>query len=383
MKILGVVAEYDPFHRGHARHLRLAGEKVRPDLTYIALSGCVKQRGEPAMLSPHDRARCALAAGADAVFALPAVWTVRDAEHYALGAVSMLRDLGVTHLAFGAETDRLDLLRSAAERMENPTEGFTRTLKTALAEGEGYPRAVRAAMAAESPECAALLDRPNNILAVCYLRAVLRLGASVAPVLIPRGGDYHAKEIRTEEPSASAVRGALERGDYARAYAAVPEETRTVIQNAFLAGNVPKTEILDTLLIRRLRSMSREEIAALPDVGEGMENLLLDTARKVRTREQLLDAVSGKRYPRARISRICAAAMLGMRREETESAPLPREAVLLGLRKNPEMTAQWRALPIRVTTEWGSGTDLRAWQLRAQCAGLPDTLPWTEKVVTE
>ena len=90
MKILGIVAEYDPFHRGHLYHLSEAVRRVAPDFVFVALSPCIKQRGELSLLSPVDRARCALTAGADAVFCLPACWTVRDAEHYALGAVSLL-----------------------------------------------------------------------------------------------------------------------------------------------------------------------------------------------------------------------------------------------------------------------------------------------------
>ena len=116
MTILGIIAEYDPFHNGHLYHLNEAKKRVQPDFTYIVLSPCLKQRGTFSMLSPLDRARLALEAGADAVFALPVLWTVRDAEHYALGAVSMLASLGVTHLAFGAETADLPLLQRTADR---------------------------------------------------------------------------------------------------------------------------------------------------------------------------------------------------------------------------------------------------------------------------
>ena len=112
--VLGIIAEYDPFHNGHALHLQEARKAVIPDTVYIALSPCVKQRGELSMLSPLDRAACAVHEGADAVFMLPVLWTVRDAEHYALGAVSMLSGLGITHLAFGAETPDSALLNDIA-----------------------------------------------------------------------------------------------------------------------------------------------------------------------------------------------------------------------------------------------------------------------------
>ena len=80
-RILGIAAEYDPFHNGHEKHIKLAKERIQPDFTYAVISGWFKQRGSMAMLSPHDRAACALAAGADAVFMLPTAWTVRNAEH--------------------------------------------------------------------------------------------------------------------------------------------------------------------------------------------------------------------------------------------------------------------------------------------------------------
>ena len=129
MRILGIIAEYDPFHRGHERHLRLAREAVQPDFVYVALSGCIRQRGEPALLSPYDRARCALDAGADAVFAMPAEWTIRDAEHYALGGVALLKRLGATHLAFGAETPDPGKLREIAEKLGMSRSGVAAMLK--------------------------------------------------------------------------------------------------------------------------------------------------------------------------------------------------------------------------------------------------------------
>ena len=137
MAVLGIVAEYDPLHNGHLYHLSEAKSLVKPDLTYVVLSPCMKQRGDLPLLSPLDRARLALEAGADAVFALPVLWTVRDAEHYALGAVSLLASLGVTHLTFGAETNDLPLLNKAAELLESPAPSLRSALKTGLSSGIG------------------------------------------------------------------------------------------------------------------------------------------------------------------------------------------------------------------------------------------------------
>lgn len=387
MKILGVVAEYDPFHNGHLYHLSEAIRLAEPDLTFVALSPCLKQRGELSLLSPSDRAFCALSAGADAVFALPVCWTVRDAEHYALGAVSLLSSLGVTHLAFGAETPDLSLLRRAAEQLESPSGALNASLRNHLDGGMGYPAALSAALSASLPEAAGLLDRPNNILAVCYLRAILRLNAAVEPVIVPRRGSYHAAEIDPSSPSASALRAALLRGNYHEAYGAVPADTADLLRRRFLEARIPDGNIFSALLLSRLRSMSPEEYRALPDLSEGMESALKKAAAEAAGRSQLIALLSGKRYPASRISRLCACALLGVTRADLDALPLPGSALLLGLRKRPEMTACWKALAFPVITsftEWkktASPADLAAWRLWAQCCRLPDTLPFTEKTV--
>ena len=387
MKILGIVAEYDPFHNGHLRHIAEAKRQVSPDLTFIALSPCLKQRGELSLLSPADRARCALEAGADAVFSLPVLWTVRDAEHYALGAVSLLSGLGVTHLAFGAETADAGLLRQAAALLESPDPVFQAALKEKLSSGAGYPAAVSAALSASFPAAKGLLDRPNNVLAVCYLRAVIRLRLSSEPVIIQRTGGYHDAGIDPAAPSASALRDGLACGNYA-AFSAVPEYTAGILRRRFLDGQVPDERIMDALLLSRLRAMDDREYLLLPDLSEGMENALREAARTSGSRRELIAALAGKRYPAARISRLCACVLLGVTKEQTESVPLPENALLLGLRKNSAMTAFWKSLPFPVIssfTEWKKAAhpaDLAAWRLWAQCCRLPDTLPFSEKIVT-
>lgn len=388
MRILGIVAEYDPFHRGHLFHLLEAQKRVSPDLTFVALSPCIKQRGELALLSPSDRARCALEAGADAVFSLPVYWTLRDAEHYALGSVSLLSGLGMTHLAFGAETADLDLLQRAADMLENPSASFDALIKSSLAAGAGWPSAVSTALSSFLPGGENLLDKPNNILAVCYLRAVRRLGLSVQPVMIPRTGNYHAASVNTEAPSASALRNALMRGSYTEVFSAVPVTTAATLRRRFLEGRVPDEHILDALLLSKLRAMSGEAYRLLPDLSEGMENALRTAAAAACTRRDLIAAIAGKRYPAARISRLCACALLDLTGDQITGAPLPENALLLGLRKRPEMTALWKAQTLPVISsfvEWktaASPADLAAWRLWSQCCRLPDSLPFSEQIVS-
>ena len=387
MAVLGIIAEYDPFHNGHLHHLREAVSMSSPSSVLVALSGPFKQRGEAALLSPFDRASCAMAAGADAVFALPACWTVRDAEHYALGAVHCLASLGTDRLAFGAETADLSLLRQTADLLEDPPAAFRESLRDALSDGAGYPSAVSAAAGACLAESREVLDRPNNILAVCYLRAIRRLRLSIEPVVIPRSGDYHADQVCAGAPSASALRDALRRGAWQNALAALPPVSNQAVRSAFLSGRVPDPGRLDSLLLSKLRAMTPEEASHLPDCPEGLDRALAAAAAECGSREELIAKLTSRRYPAARISRLCAYVLLGLTKKSLGSETLPDRVLLLALKKNPSLTGSWKNTSLQVLTapEYLKAADpaeQEAWRLWALAAGLPVSWPYTQKLFT-
>ncbi len=399
MSILGIVAEYDPFHLGHARHLSLARELVQPAETLIVLSGCFRQRGDPAMLLPHDRAFCAVEAGADAVFSLPVLHTLRSAPDYAYEAISLLSSLGCTHISFGAETDDLTLLQAAASFLEEQPDLFRQALQEEMKNGTGYPRALEAAMSAGSassgfpfsPETARLLSQPNNTLAICYLRALLRLHSPMIPVVIRRDGHYASEDIVPASPSASALRGAFARGAWQSALPALPVYSRSLVQEAFLSGRALRFSPFDSLLLSRLRTMTPGEAESLPDVSEGLQNRLLKEAKRASSRRELLSGVASRRYSAARVSRLCACALLHIRQQDYSAASKgPEETLLLALRPRAGMTSRWQELPVKILSSlkdtknpplWQA--DLLAWKIFAQCAGLPDTLPFSERIRTK
>ena len=388
MSVLGIVAEYDPFHNGHLHHLQEAVSAVSPAAVLVALSGVFKQRGEPALLSPFVRAEAALSAGADAVVSLPLLWTVRDAEHYALGSVSLLASLGVTHLAFGAETADLPLLRRTADLLEEDPPALRETLRASLSSGKGYPAALSEAAGACVPESGAVLKHPNNILAVCYLRAVRRLGLPMVPVVIPRSGSYHADAVSPSGPSASAVRGALRRGSWQEALQSLPPASARVVRAAFLSGEIPDPKRIDALLLDRLRSLSPANAARLPDCPEGLDAALLKAAAHAASREDLLAALTTRRYPSARISRLCACALLGITAERLAGAPLPSCALLLGIKKNPKLSGSWNregSARVLSPSQWRASADpedLAAFRLWGLCCGKGGDFPFTQKVIS-
>lgn len=336
MRIVGVIAEYNPFHLGHAHHLAEARRLSNADAVVVVMSSVFTQRGDAALLSPADRAKMALSAGADAVFALPAAWAVRDAEHFALGGVSLLAGLGCDSISFGTESTDLSALQTVARLLESPDEAFSAAIHTHMEAGLPYPAALSAAMDAALPGCGTLLENPNSTLAVCYLRALQRLNAQMEVVPVQRVGSYHDSALGGALPSATALRSAILRGDWAKVRPAMPEAAYRILRQAAAEGRIHRPEALDSALLYRLRTMADAEYAALPDASEGIENRLAAAAETARSREELLQAAKTRRYPYARLSRMATHALLGFTGDALTAEPLPQAAWLLGFRKDKQ-----------------------------------------------
>ena len=328
MRIAGIIAEYNPFHNGHAWHIGETRRRSGCDRVIVCMAGHFTQRGEPAILSKWDRARMALACGADAVFDLPALFAVRTADAFARGGVAILDGLGADVLSFGSESGDPALLRSLAALRDDEPAAVSDRVKEKLAAGMSHARARGEAVSEYLGVPAGAVNRPNDALAAEYLRAMDALGARMEPLAVPRRGDYHGAELG-EYASATAIRGAFARGEGEAALRAIPEAAR--------AWAVPDAmHPMDDMLLCRLRQMSPGEIAALPDVGEGLEHRLCRLCREAPGREALLEALKCKRYTRARLSRLLTHALLGLDRALTEAVPLPPYARLIGLRDGAE-----------------------------------------------
>ena len=207
MKFAGIIAEYDPFHNGHAWQLQAARERGARAVA-VALSCALTQRGAPPLLPERVRAAAAQDAGASLVFALPAPWAMSGAESFARAGVALLAAAGCDALVFGAEDPDPDRLTAAARVLASPA--YRAALKEQLAAGARNFAAARQAaveQAAPGRGLAALLDKPNNNLAVEYCKAILELGAPLEPIPLPRQGANHG-DARTAGcyASASALR---------------------------------------------------------------------------------------------------------------------------------------------------------------------------------
>ncbi len=370
MNICGVIAEYDPFHKGHERHLRLARQKTGADFIVCVMSGSFTQRGVPALLPSSVRAETALLCGADIVLQLPYAFSVREAEYFALGGVHILNALGcVTHLSFGSETDDLHLLQSAAVLLEQPDEALNSAVQDGLKQGLSYAAAQGRAAARWLNIEEKALNAPNTALGLSYLRALLRLNSPITPVPVLRNQDYRAAELDAW-PSASAVRGAILRGDWQGIESAVPEAALPVLRRGIMAGVCPP-DALDGILRYTLLNASPLEIAGWPGVSEGLEQRILKAAETAVSREALIAAVKTRRYTRGRISRALCHGMMGVKRADLPE--LPDHARILGFRQSArpllrKMQKSGFPLLTRPAKEPAAALDIRAdelWQIGA------------------
>ena len=316
MFIFGIISEYNPFHRGHERHIALTRQSA-DDLIVCAMSGSFVQRGEPAIFDKWTRAKCALLGGADIVIELPLLHAVQSAQGFASGGVNVLAAAGATHLSFGCETDDVELLQSLADKLGNEDNEYKDALKAQLSEGVSFPRARM--NAAEAPDIASM---PGALLGIEYLKAINQYHPHIIPHVIRReGAGYHCADINAYLPSATAIRAALAAGESDKAFDAMPDVCSDYIRTQINAGLKPAfADAFDNALLTTLRLKGRAYIAQLPDVNEGLENRIFDAALKCRTRSELVAKVKTKRYTYARISRILLCALLGITKDMMTAA---------------------------------------------------------------
>ncbi len=370
MGAVGVVAEYNPLHRGHLRHLDLTRQAVGTDAAVVVcMSGNWVQRGDCAVSDKWTRARQACEHGADLVLELPTVFALSSAQTFARGAVAILAAAGVEALSFGCEDPDLEALRALAGALDSPD--FDRALRPHLDAGLSYPAARQKALAQlAGPEAARLVERPNNNLAIEYLRA---LPVDITPLAIPRTG-VHDGPMTADFPSASALRELLRRGDFAQAgpHLAAP-----------WTGPVHDLKRLEVSILCKLRLTAPEALAALPDGGDGLAQRLWRAAREARDLPQLYDLAKTKRFTQARIRRLALWAALGLTAQDRPDAPNYLRVLAMTSRGAEHLAGLRGRSTLPIVTKSADAQDLLATESRltdvfALCAEapLPCGLEW-------
>lgn len=318
MKVVGIIAEYNPFHNGHAYQVSEIRRRESLDVVIAAMSGHFTQRGEASAFTKWQRAQLALAGGVDLIVELPFAFAVRSAEYFARGGVRLLNALGVTHLAFGTESESLDLLLTSARAQTLPH--LAEELTPYLAKGIPYAAALSAMLEEKYHVPSAVSSSPNNILATEYLKAILRYAPTVEPIHIVRHGSAHHSTAldHAKHASSSAIRKNLSddhfRAEQLASYippATYPYLTRFYKDN----GGIPSLERLAPFVFGLLTTTDKTRLRQTVGISEGLENKFLSASLTATSFEGLLALVKTKRYPRTRLARTILHYLLGTTQE--------------------------------------------------------------------
>lgn len=341
MKTVGIITEYNPFHNGHLYHIRESKKKARAQAVICVMSGHFLQRGEPALLDKWARAKMALQGGVDLLFELPFAYASRSAEAFAFGAVRLLDATGVVDsLSFGSELGGLAPLLSLAEALVEEPTPYKEALSHYLKEGLSFPKARNLSLVEILPsrkeELAPILKSPNNILGIEYLKALHRLKSSILPFTIQRKGrGYHDKTMEGPYASATAIRGAIERGqEIEELKDSLPPTSLAILKEELKEGRGPIfLEDLAPYLLFLLRQTKKERLEEILGVTEGLENRIKDATKEALTIEELASSIKTRRYTLTRIRRIFIHLLTNYSAREAQAFDLeggPRYLRILG-----------------------------------------------------
>lgn len=363
MKIVGLITEYNPFHNGHQYHIEKAKEVTGADTAVVIMSGDYVQRGTPAIMPKYIRAEMALKCGAGAVFELPVCYATGSAELFAMGAVSFLGRLGIVDsVCFGSECNDLEKLQKIADVLCEEPKEYKSVLQAGLKDGLSFPAARQEALTAcmKNTDCTCLLNDPNNILGIEYLKALNKSGSRMKPYTIKRQeSGYHDTQLQSNYSSASAIRSLLA---YSSSALSTHAEGSTFENTHFsnilneLEDQVPANclELLkdyhhvmypiyqnDFSLIMKYKLLNKtaNDLSRYMDVSEELANRISNQLNNFFNYKQFCELLKTKEITHTRINRALLHIMLGIKKNNVEEyidGGYHYYARLLGYRKDRE-----------------------------------------------
>lgn len=340
MKAVGLVTEYNPFHNGHLYHLNKAMELTGADISVAVMSGDFVQRGEPAVLDKYTRASMALNSGVNLVIELPVNYAVSSAESFAAGALKVLNYIKADSIAFGSESGDIERLSKLAHILCDNEDTLYKEISKYTANGISYAAARQKVVEKlTDKDTAAMLTSSNNILAVEYLKAIIKNNYAIKPYTVQRQGDaYNDTNIRSDYASATALRGNL-KADNISKY--IPVKAGLILSsNANYIYPDDITEVLFTRLLDILfasnydKNVFIENVMQYPDVSKEIAGRLYKSAMDMITRTvpqgaeskdngvfsfgSLCEHIKTKEVPLSRIKRALVRITLGLDKKHME-----------------------------------------------------------------
>lgn len=333
MDITAIIAEYNPFHNGHLYHLQKT-KQAHPNTFAVAiLGGSFTQRAEPAFFTEKQRATWAIKLGFDAVVRLPAYSAFSDGENFAKAGVKVAQKIGATRLSFGSECGDLNALKKIADILLSPPPSFKEIFDQKMSLGISYPKALSQTFGELFPseKYAEILNNPNDILAILYLKALKN--TSIEPFCVKRADNgYESKIASGNMLSASSIRELILLGK-----SEIKDYLPSIVYNDIQNKDFSFLKDFSSMALYKLRVMEKEELSKIQDVTEGLENRIKKIADTALTIEELLSNVKTKRYTLSRLRRILVFALFDVTKEKFNRFNSSNYAKLLSANKENKL----------------------------------------------
>ena len=342
MKTLAIISEYNPFHNGHLYQFSKSKEITGADCILVVMSGNFVQRGEPAIINKWARADMALAAGADLVIEMPFVFSTQDANGFALGGITLLNSLNVVqYLCFGCENNNRNMLLAIGRFLGNENANYKTLVKENSKKGFEYPKARAQAICeyqenfgidqlkiTSSIQLMEILSSPNNILAIEYMKHLLKIKSSILPIPIKRiGAAYHEDTIQKSISSATSIRNEIlqnikypyqiDKKSSGKIKSVMPISAYNILDKELSEGRAPVSlNRYEQYILATLRNIPKEKLSLIHGVNEGLENRIKNAALKSTSIDMLLCSIKTRRYTLTKIKRILLHVMTGLLKED-------------------------------------------------------------------
>ncbi len=310
MDSVGIICEYNPFHKGHIHHIEET-KKMLPGRTLIlVLNGYFLERGDISILSKENKTMLALIYGVDLVVELPFIFGTQSADIFAKAAITILNYLGCSDIVFGSETNDVELLKEVAIKQDSLE--YNKKVKELLSSGVNYPTALQKAL-----EINREIFNPNDLLGISYLKAIYNNNLDMEAHTIKRTSNYHDLKSNDEIISASNIRGKIKNKEDISLY--VPRRTINLIENLDM-------ESLFGYL--KYKILTDNDLSRYLTVDEGIENRLKEKIMIAKSLEEFISLVKTKRYTYNKICRMIIHILVGVPKDINKLAQIDYIRVL-------------------------------------------------------
>lgn len=293
MDVIGIIAEFNPFHNGHLYFINKIKELYPNSILVLVLNGYFLERGEVSVESKEEKTRLALKYGIDIVLELPCLYGVNSGDYFGDYSVRLLNELKVNKIVFGSECNNIELLKEIANKQVNND----LDVKKYLDEGYNYPTALNKAIGIT-------LDSPNDLLGVSYIKSIISNKFNIEPICIQRTNDYHDKQSNDNIVSASNIREKINNNINIKEY--IPE------------GKINRIDYVLLFNLLKHKIITDSDLASYETVDEGLDNKLKEVINKVNSYDELIESIKSKRYTYNRLNRMLIHILLGIKKNDNK-----------------------------------------------------------------